>query len=194
MYFREKGVYSMAHISTRREAREAVFTLLFETEFQEGRTPQEILALAREDRDLKDDPYVQKTYFGVLQYQRVIDILIDRFSNGWRTNRLSRVSRAVIRLCVYEMMFCEGIPDNVSLNEAIELTKKFDDPKARSFVNGVLNSIKDEIHAKGVATLLSDLSQGVNSDADAAETPTQVEKEVVEEKADEGRSDGPVDL
>ena len=184
----------MAHISTRREAREAVFTLLFETEFQEGRTPQEILALAREDRDLKDDPYVQKTYFGVLQYQRVIDILIDRFSNGWRTNRLSRVSRAVIRLCVYEMMFCEGIPDNVSLNEAIELTKKFDDPKARSFVNGVLNSIKDEIHAKGVATLLSDLSQGVNSDADAAETPTQVEKEVVEEKADEGRSDGPVDL
>ena len=82
----------------------------------------------------------------------------------------------------------------MSLNEAIELTKKFDDPKARSFVNGVLNSIKDEIHAKGVATLLSDLSQGVNSDADAAETPTQVEKEVVEEKADEGRSDGPVDL
>jgi N utilization substance protein B len=45
------------------------------------------------------------------------------------------------------MLFCEDIPYSVSINEAIELTKKFDDPKARAFVNGVLNSVKDELEA-----------------------------------------------
>ena len=52
-----------------------------------------------------------------------------------------------MRLATYEMLFCDDIPYSVSIHEAIELTKKFDDPKARAFVNGVLNSVKDELEA-----------------------------------------------
>ena len=52
-----------------------------------------------------------------------------------------------MRLAVYEMLFEEKIPSSVSINEAIELTKKFDDPKAKAFVNGVLNSVKNELEA-----------------------------------------------
>jgi N utilization substance protein B len=54
-----------------------------------------------------------------------------------------------MRLAVYEMLFEEKIPNSVSINEAIELTKKFDDPKAKAFVNGVLNSVKNELEGNG---------------------------------------------
>ena len=130
---------------TRKEAREAVFSLLFETEFQKEKTPEEIYALAREDRDLAENEYVKNTYFGIQSHLGELDELISRHANGWRTDRLSRVSRAIIRLCTYEMKYDAEIPLNVSLNEAVELTKKFDDPKAKAFVNGVLNAVKDEL-------------------------------------------------
>ena len=130
---------------TRKEAREAVFSLLFETEFQKEKTPEEIYELAREDRDLAENEYVKNTYFGIQSHLSELDELISRHANGWRTDRLSRVARAIIRLCTYEMKYDAEIPLNVSLNEAVELTKKFDDPKAKAFVNGVLNAVKDEL-------------------------------------------------
>jgi len=64
--------------------------------------------------------------------------------------RLSRLSRSILRMAVYEMVFESEIPYNVTINEAVELTKKFDDPKARPFVNGVLNSVKNELVANGM--------------------------------------------
>ena len=130
---------------TRKEARETVFSLLFETEFQKEKTPEEIYELAREDRDLAENEYVKNTYFGIQSHLSELDELISRHANGWRTDRLSRVARAIIRLCTYEMKYDAEIPLNVSLNEAVELTKKFDDPKAKAFVNGVLNAVKDEL-------------------------------------------------
>ena len=130
---------------TRKEARETVFSLLFETEFQKEKTPEEIYALAQEDRDLAENAYVKNTYFGIQSHLSELDELISRHANGWRTDRLSRVARAIIRLCTYEMKYDAEIPLNVSLNEAVELTKKFDDPKAKAFVNGVLNAVKDEL-------------------------------------------------
>ena len=130
---------------TRKEAREVVFSLLFETEFQKEKTPEEIYELAREERDLAENEYVKNTYFGIQSHLSELDELISRHANGWRTDRLSRVARAIIRLCTYEMKYDAEIPLNVSLNEAVELTKKFDDPKAKAFVNGVLNAVKDEL-------------------------------------------------
>lgn len=130
---------------SRKEAREAVFSMLFETEFQGDKKPDEIYALAKEDRDIAEDEYIRSTYFGVLAHKDELDELIGRHAKGWRTDRLSRVSRAVVRLCVYEMKYEKDIPVNVSINEAVELSKKFDDPKARAFVNGLLNAVKNEL-------------------------------------------------
>ena len=59
------------------------------------------------------------------------------------------VASAMSVLAVYEMLFEDKIPNSVSINEAVELTKKFDDPKAKAFVNGVLNSVKNEIEGNG---------------------------------------------
>ena len=145
----------MASGMTRRQAREATFELLFESEFTPERSPEDVLATAQLDRDLVEDAYVKKAYFGTMEHRGVIDVLLGRFSNGWKTDRMSRVSRAVLRLCTYEMLYCDDIPVHVSINEAVELTKKFDDPKAKAFVNGVLNSIKNEIEQSGTKNIIA---------------------------------------
>ena len=133
----------------RKEAREAVVGLLFETEFKIEDNSAEIFAISAENREIPEDEYVKSAYFGVCENKEKIDELIGAHSNGWKTHRLTRLSRSVMRLAVYEMLFCEDIPYSVSINEAIELTKKFDDPKAKAFVNGVLNSVKDALEAGG---------------------------------------------
>ena len=130
----------------RHEAREAVFELLFETEFRLDERKEDILAISTEHREIAPDPYVQETYLGVYEHLEKIDALINKHAKGWKTSRLSKVSRSILRLSVYEMLYLrEQIPESVSLNEAVELCKKFDEEKARPFLNGVLNSIKNEI-------------------------------------------------
>ncbi len=135
---------------SRREAREEVFRLLFETEFQKELTPEEIYGLAREDRDFDDVPYIQSTYFGVLEKKEELDELITRHASGWRVDRIAPVSRSLLRLCIYEMRYVADVPVNVAINEAVELDKKFDEPKAKAFVNGILNAVKDELETAKV--------------------------------------------
>ena len=134
----------------RRAAREAVMALLFETEYHKGEAPEAIYLRSVEARDVPaDDRYVRKEYFGIMEHLATIDSLLARHAKGWRTDRLSRVSRAVLRLGAYEVVYAEKIPAPIAINEAVELAKKFDDPKARAFINGVLNAIKNELEANG---------------------------------------------
>ena len=108
---------------------------------------EEIFALSTENREIDTikDKYIKDTFFGVVEHQDDIDELISKFSSGWKISRFSNATRSAIRLCVYEMLYCNDIPNSVSINEAVELVKKFDDPKSRAFTNGVLNNIKNEI-------------------------------------------------
>lgn len=144
----EKGFYSFMAAMTRKEAREEAFRLLFETEFRNGETPDEIYALSTENREVAENEYIRRVYFGVREHLEEIDGIITNHSNGWKTSRITPVSRSAIRLAIFEMLYMDDIPSAVSLNEAIELVKKFDDAKVRAFVNGVLNGAKDEIEAK----------------------------------------------
>ncbi len=132
---------------TRREAREILAGLLFETEFHPDYDVNGIYALAIEDRDIPEDDYIRRAYFGICENLQKIDGVIGEHSKGWKTQRMSKLSRSILRLCVYEMLY-EEIPYSVSINEAVELCKKFDDDKARPFVNGILNSVKEQLEAK----------------------------------------------
>ena len=131
----------------RKEAREIVVGLLFETEFRADENVKEVFAVSVENREIPDDEYIQRAYFGVCENKEKIDELIGACAKGWKTHRLTKLSRSIMRLATYEMLK-EDIPCSVSINEAIELTKKFDDPKAKAFVNGVLNAIKDKLEAE----------------------------------------------
>lgn len=135
---------------TRKEQREATFELLFEREFRTDESAEEIFALSTENRDIDSvkEKYIKDTFFGVVEHEDEIDALINASSNGWKVSRLSKATRSALRLCVYEMLYCEDIPSSVSINEALELVKKFDDPKSRAFTNGVLNNIKNTLESK----------------------------------------------
>ena len=134
----------------RRAAREVILTLLFETEYHKEEAPETIYARAVEARDIDPkDSYIRKEYLGIMAHLPTIDSLLSRHAKGWRTDRLSHVSRAVLRLGAYEVVYAEKIPAPIAINEAVELAKKFDDPKARAFINGVLNAIKNELEEKG---------------------------------------------
>lgn len=132
----------------RREARAATFELLFETEFKTDEAREDIFALSTENREIEETPYIRTVYFGVCQCCTELDELIGRHSNNWKTNRISKVSRSILRLAAYEMLYLADIPKNVSINEALELCKTYDDEKAKPFINGVLNGIKEEIEGK----------------------------------------------
>ena len=141
-----------AHKEARRAAREAVLALLFETEYHEDEAPEAIFLRAAEARDIDPtDKYIRGEYMGIMENIEAIDALLGRHAKGWRTDRLSRVSRAVLRLGAYEVVYAEKIPAPIAINEAVELAKKFDDPKARAFINGVLNAVKNELEQNGGA-------------------------------------------
>ena len=128
---------------TRREAREELMNLLFEAEFRADEDAKEVFATSKENREIADDEYIHRVYFGIMDKKEEIDKIIGDNARGWRTDRLGRVSRAVLRIGVYELVYEDDIPFTVTINEAIELIKKYDDEKARPFVNGVLNSVKN---------------------------------------------------
>lgn len=138
----------------RRELREAVIQLLFETEFRRDETPEDIFLISAENREYtpEDQNEIRKIYFAVLDKKEEIDTLINECSSGWKTTRMTRLSLSIMRLCVYEMLYREDIPVTVSLNEAVEICKIYDEPKARPFLNGVLNGVKNKLekdHAEG---------------------------------------------
>lgn len=131
----------------RRELRDAVVQMLFETEFRRDETPEEIFLISAENREYtpEDQNEIRKIYFDVIDKKESIDRLLNECSTGWKTTRMSRLSLSIMRLCVYEMLYREDIPASVSLNEAVELCKKYDEPKARPFLNGVLNGVKNKL-------------------------------------------------
>ncbi len=129
----------------RKTARENAFLLLFESVSKSDETADEIFEKAINLRALETDDFVKKVFFGVCENKKIIDEVMEKCLVGWNKKRLSIVSVALIRLAIYEMMFVDDIPNKVSINEAIELSKKYDDEKAYSLVNGVLNAASDLI-------------------------------------------------
>ena len=124
---------------TRREAREAIVSVLFSYEYTPEKSAEELEKERVRDLGGREDPYITEAVGGVLANLTEIDGLIERSAVGWALGRISRVSRAILRLACFEMLFRPEIPTLVSLDEAVELSKIYDDENAYSFVNGVLN-------------------------------------------------------
>ncbi len=132
----------------RKLARENAFLLLFESIFKTDETAAEIFEKAVSVRALEVDDYVKRVFFGAYENSAVLDELIEKKLVGWKKERVSPVSKAILRLGAYEIMFEEDIPSVVSINEGIELAKKYDDEKTYGFVNGVLNAVAKALDKK----------------------------------------------
>ena len=132
----------------RHDAREAVFKMIYESQFREGdesgaEASEETYSRLLETLEIGDDPYIRTVYFGVLENKSGLDEKIEGAAVGWKKERLSKVSLAIMRLCVYEMLYVEDVPPAAAMNEAVELAKLYDDDTAPSFINGVVNKIAE---------------------------------------------------
>lgn len=132
----------------RKTARENTFILLFEESIKSDETFEEIFTKATEVRGLEYDDYVKQVFFGCFENRLLIESKIEECLLGWKKERVSYVAKAILKLAAYELMFMEDIPAKVSINEAIELAKKYDDEKAYVFVNGVLNRMAEGLGRK----------------------------------------------
>ncbi len=128
-------------VMNRHQERNLAFSLLFEHEFQKETAVSELYDRAIETREEGESPYVRKILSGVEAEEAFLEGLITEFSEGWTLARISKVNLAILKLSAYEMFFCHDIPLRVSMDEAIELCKKYSEEKARSFVNGILNRL-----------------------------------------------------
>ena len=128
----------------RSELREVLFKLLFRAEFNEvSEMPEQMqLYFTTDADDLKikdeDKEYIIKREEDILSKLSEIDNEISDKATGWTIDRMGKVDLAIIRLAVYEIMFDDEIPLGVSINEAVELAKKYGRDESGSFVNGVL--------------------------------------------------------
>ena len=132
----------------RSQARENAFIMLFEAECRDDETALEIFEYAEELKEFEINDYVKKVFFGVFERRKEINELIDANSVGWNKKRISPVSRAILALSTFEMLAVDDVPARVAINEAIEISKKYDDEKSYTFVNGVLNAIANSLNVK----------------------------------------------
>ena len=87
-------------------------------------------------------PFFIKLVKGVLAAKPEIDAIIENHSDNWKIGRMPGVDRNIMRIAVYELMICDDIPSKVSINEAIDVGKKFGAEDSGSFINGILDSIR----------------------------------------------------
>ena len=86
--------------------------------------------------------FLKQLVLGTLEKIPELDNLLSRYLINWEVERLASTIRTILRLALFEMLFSEEIPAAVTINEAIELTKRYQDEEAARFVNGVLDKIR----------------------------------------------------
>ena len=141
---------------TRSNAREVAVHLIYELDYT-AQTPEEALetrrekgyysGLAEENEVYTERPskkqleYIRTCVEGVAAHEDELDALIAQYAIGWNLHRISRFTKAAMRLAIFEMLYLQDVPTGVAINECVELTRKYEDAEVVSFVNGILGSV-----------------------------------------------------
>ncbi|MFT4605170.1 MAG: N utilization substance protein B [Rhodothermales bacterium] len=138
-------------MSTRRESREKVIQALYAFELGGGEGEDIMTTLLKQP--LKDD--VQSLRFAETLFLRVLDLtetadeIIGHHTQNWELSRIALVDRLILRMAICEIMTFEDIPPKVSINEAIEVAKKFSTARSGQFVNGILDASLEQLRTDG---------------------------------------------
>lgn len=136
---------------SRREAREASFKIIYQVDIHKG-SLDEILEdfIAENEISEKDKTYIDDVVSGIAQYKEEINHEIEQNTKNWKVGRISKISRAILQLALYEILKREDIPITVSINEAVEIAKTYDCEQAGRFVNGILGAVQKKIQSSEV--------------------------------------------
>ena len=165
---------------TRANARELAVHLIYAREFT-GDEPQMLIAtrlekeyyekLAGENEVYSDRPsraqlrYIDTVVSGVANREEELNGQIRKFSVSWDVSRISKLTRCIMQLAIYEILYMEDVPTGVAISEAVRLAKKYDAPETGAFVNGILGSF--------VRSLTAPAEQPAAEEAPAEEIPAE---------------------
>lgn len=122
-------------ITTRREGRERVVSLLYELAMK-SISANELLG----ELTLNPDPFVRSRFDGIAKHGSEIDDEIGGYSKDWDLDRMPTIDRCILRLGIYELLFCPDIPTGVILSEAVELAQSYSTESSGKFINGLLSA------------------------------------------------------
>jgi len=126
----------------RRHSRELALQALFDMDMGKDDSAERFERFCRNfEPSSKTEPFFMVLVEGVKDHQQEIDRLIEQNSSNWKIHRISCVDRNVMRIAIFEMLHCPDIPVKVSINEAIDIGKKFGTDESGAFINGILDSI-----------------------------------------------------
>ena len=147
---------------TRADARELAVHLIYGRDFT-GEEPEQVVAirlnkeyyakLSAENEVYADRPsrkqllYIDSVVAGVANREEELNQQIQKYSIGWNVSRISRLTRAVLQLAMFEIQYVEDVPAGVAVSEAVRLAKKYDGDDTGSFVNGILGSFARSLTA-----------------------------------------------
>ena len=150
---------------TRANARELAVHLIYSREFT-GEEPETVVEtrlakeyyskLASENEVYEERPsrqqmaYIDGVVSGVANRVEDLDANIQKFSIGWDISRISRLTRAIMRLAIYEILYVTDVPTGVAISEAVRLAKKYDGDDTGAFVNGILGAFSRTMQTEAV--------------------------------------------
>jgi transcription antitermination factor NusB len=134
----------------RTQAREYALQILYQIDVRKD--PEDKI-LVDFWKNIETEPEVSdfaaKIVIGTIRNKKKIDEMITKYASNWKLSRMAVIDRNVLRMASYELLFCDDIPPKVSINEAVDLAKKFGDTESGKFVNGILDKINKEEAAGG---------------------------------------------
>ena len=143
---REIAIHLSYQLNFTREAPEKLL--------EEYLSPEHFAELAEEDESYRELPnpkqrqYISRLVTGVAQHRSELDGYIEKYAVGWKFARIPMVAAAIMRVAMYEILYMDDIPNGVAINEAVELSKKYESDEVVKFINGILGTFvqKEAIH------------------------------------------------
>ena len=137
----------------RRQARELAIQVLFHLEFNPGPPEYGFDLICRNFSPQESSrSFSRQLVLGVCEKKKSLDDTISLASRNWRLERMSRLDKCILRLAVFEILFMPDIPPKVSIDEALEIGKKFGSENSGSFINGILDHIYNTLVREGQLT------------------------------------------
>jgi N utilization substance protein B len=128
----------------RTQARECALQILYQYEMNPESMPEIVKNFwAQQDETFPEDvrDFAEKLAIGVVERQAEIDRILEKYADNWELPRMAAIDRNVMRAATYELLYLADVPPKVTINEAVNLAKKFSQEESGKFVNGILDKI-----------------------------------------------------
>lgn len=133
----------------RRQGRELALQALYQLEMTGDSSPRAVeLFLSHFEGGAEAKDFARRLIAGVGAQKAALDAIIEKAAENWKLSRMAKVDLTILRLAAYELLFCPDIPVNVSLDEAIEIGKRYGSGDSATFINGILDQVAQSSGAK----------------------------------------------